>query len=60
MIKNCYIRVTFLLTMVSPVHVVFLGEAYILPIATAINLLINVFVTLSNGKQRPPKSKSTL
>ena len=30
-----------------------------LPIAADINLLINVIVTLSNGKQRPPKSKST-
>ena len=28
LIKNCYTRVTFLLTMVPPVHVAFLGEAY--------------------------------
>ena len=27
MIKNCYTWVTFLLTMVPPVHVAFLGEA---------------------------------
>ena len=49
-----------MLTMVPPVHVAFLGEAYELPnlaINFAINLLINVFVTLSNGKQRPPRSK---
>ena len=26
--KNCYTRVTFLSTMVPPVHVAFLGEAY--------------------------------
>ena len=58
MIKNRYTWVTFLLTMVPPVHIAFFGEAYeFLPTAATINLLIIVFVTLSNGKQRPLKAK---
>ena len=52
MIKNYYTRVNFLLTMMPPVHAGLLSRwsLLILPTAAAINLLINVFDTLSNGK----------
>ena len=44
------------ISMDPPVHLVFLSKPY----ESCRQLPINVFVTLPNSKQRPPRSKSTL